>query len=173
MRKLIMIMIIVMLLLLNSSLISADEKGGITDEQPLTKMEEDRLASLKIAGDMFVFDVLEKYAFAYSVEAFLHATGHHDLASKVLEDITKGNEFFAFDTFLKHYKKYKYNASDDEMALWTFAVLDGFKIGYHLGMHEALCQVFEGNKELADDYKNFAPRLYKQYLEDWKKEIKD
>ena len=78
-----------------------------------------------------------------------------------------------FFTFLKHYKKYKYNASDDDMALWTFAVLDGFKIGYHLGMHEALCQIFEGNKELADDYRNFAPRLYKQYLEDWKKQTKD
>lgn len=155
-----------MFLLLCPSLVLAEEKSVFLDEYIKEKVEGS-LTPRNIANDIFVKNILEKYGYALGLCSLLHAVGYKELAGEVLEDLEKKSDFYCFpgsDTFLKQSKKYKYTASDEDMALQTFMVLEGFKKGYTLGLADGYITMI--NRENKDLYKKNALILYDKYLEE-------
>ncbi len=166
-----------MFLLLCQSLVLAEEKEGIGDEsvtnvaENLTPLDE---LAVKIAEEILT-DYLEKQGHALRLAPFLHETGYKkEVAKNTGVDILAADMFFADLFFNKYTKKYKYKTNDASivpLALSTFAAYGSMRSWYMLGMRESLHIVFNTHKGVAKDYKNFAPQLYEQYLEN-KKESK-
>jgi hypothetical protein len=163
MRKLI---IIVLFSLLYPSFALAEETEVFHDAYLYKKVEGSRTPR-EIANDIFLNEILDKYGYSLGLYSLLRAVGYRDLAREVLNDLEKKSDFYFLpnsDTFLKHSKKYKYDASDEDMALQIFMVLEGFKAGYTLGLTDGYISLL--TKENRDMYKKNALNLYDKYLEE-------
>ena len=156
-----------MFLLICQPLVLAEEEGGINNES-LIKYAENSIASRSIASDIFDYHLKKEYAYVYRIWAFLNATGYKDLADEVLKD-TKLHKIVDLDLFYKHNKKYKYNVSETKMFASVMTTLDSMVSGYKIGMLEILIIIFNKHKDVADNYKDVALKMYEKYLEDKKK----
>ncbi len=157
------LILIITFLLLCPFLTLAEEKGGIINKSIIINAK-DLKASVDIAHDMFVYDVKEKYKNTLRLWSLLYATGHKNLAEEVIKDVNP-NGILELDLFYKHNKKYKYNASDYDMSILTCTILNGIIRGYKAGMIESLSIVLKTHKDVADSYKDTAPKMYAEYLE--------
>ncbi len=162
MRKLI---ITIMFLLLFPSLVLAEEKSVASDEEVNHKV------SRNIANKIFLNEFWRKYKHFYIVEALLWAAGHENFADEVSKD-EPPDDYVDLELFLKYSKNYKYTASDSDMFLSVFVILDGMERGYKMGMHDVLDLIVNTQKEVAYGWKVWAPQLYEEYLEA-KKKAKD
>lgn len=161
------LVLIIVLLLLCPSLVLAEKKD--TFNISIEKINQETMDTVNnISSKVFSEVVNVKHGEALRVWAILFATGYDNLANEIMENINLFDGI-DIDLFDKYSKEYQINLMDS--SIYKLVVLDlvSFIGGYKVGMIEVLKTVFKINKDVANLYKEMAPQLYEDYLEEKKK----
>ena len=168
------LILIIVFLLLCPSLVLAEEKGSISEDD---KIKSNYEASISIANEIFLYEFMDlegggaNYGKTVRMYALLFVSGYKNLAEKVLEE-EKLDNYYSLDVFDEYKEKYKYYGKDSEFASVVNSNMASLMTGYRLGMINILSVVFATHNDVADDYRAVALEMYEDYLED-KSKVKE